>query len=142
MLSQTAEYALRAVIQLALEPDGAPIQAAELASRLRLPANYLAKTLMALGRAGVVSGTRGKGGGYQLARPASRITLADVIAPFERLEGPSWCLLGRPECSDRHPCPAHHRWKAATAQATAFYRATTIDALLTADGARSAGRGA
>jgi Rrf2 family protein len=130
MLSQTAEYALRAVIQLALEPRGAPVQASEVATRLRLPANYLGKTLLALGRAGLVTGTRGKGGGYQLARPAGEITLAEVIAPFERLEGPSWCLLGRPECSDRNPCAAHERWKAATARATAFYHQTTINELL------------
>ena len=137
MLSQTAEYAVRAVIQLALEPGGAPIQAAELARRLRLPANYLAKTLTVLGRAGLVTGTRGKGGGYVLARPAARIRVADVIAPFDRLEGPTRCLLGRRECSDRNPCTAHHRWKAAGAAATAFYRETSIADLLVEPGRKT-----
>lgn len=130
MLSQTAEYALRAALQLAQQPAGEPLQAAELASRLRLPANYLAKTLHGLARAGVLASARGKGGGFRLARPAGRIRLAEVIEPFDQLNGPTQCLLGRPECSDRHPCTAHWRWKAARQDAVDFFRATSLADLL------------
>lgn len=130
MLSQTAEYALRAALQLAQQPQGEPLRAAELASRLRLPANYLSKTLHGLARAGVLRSARGKGGGFQLARGASRIRLAEVIEPFDQLDGPRECLLGRPECSDRAPCSAHWRWQAARQEAVRFYRATSLADLL------------
>jgi Rrf2 family protein len=130
MLSQTAEYALRAALQLAQQQADEPLQAAELASRLRLPRNYLSKTLHGLARAGVLASARGKGGGFRLARPAARITLADVIAPFDQLDGPRRCLLGRAECSDRQPCVAHRRWQAARQDAVRFYRTTTLAALL------------
>ena len=130
MLSQTADYALRAALQLAQQRDGEPLQAAELASRLRLPRNYLSKTLHGLARAGVLASARGKGGGFRLARPATRITLAEVIEPFDRLDGPRQCLLGKLECSDRQPCPAHRRWQAARQEAVRFYRATTLAELL------------
>jgi Rrf2 family protein len=130
MLSQTAEYALRAALQLAQQPDGEPVQAAELAARLRIPANYLAKTLHGLTRARVLTSARGKGGGFRLARPAARITLAEVIEPFDTLDGPRLCLLGRPECSDQNPCAAHWRWQAARQDAVRFYRATSLADML------------
>ena len=134
MLSRTAEYALRAALQLAQQPAGTPLQAAELAARLRLPANYLSKTLHGMARAGVLASARGKGGGFRLARPAGRIKLAEVIEPFERLDGPRLCLLGRAECSDRSPCTAHWRWQAARQDEVRFYRATSLADLLREEG--------
>ena len=70
-----------------------------------VPADYLSKTLHGLARAGVVSSTRGKRGGFVLARAPHRITLAEVVAPFQDM-GERTCLLGRPACSDARPCPA------------------------------------
>ena len=83
MLSQTSQYALRTVLQLARLPEGARGSAGELARQMGAPANYLSKTLHQLARAGVVSSTRGKHGGFVLARAPHRITLAEVVAPFQ-----------------------------------------------------------
>ena len=79
----------------------------------------------------------GAGGQGVAQAAAARIRVADVIAPFDRLEGPTRCLLGRRECSDRNPCTAHHRWKAAGAAATAFYRETSIADLLVEPGRKT-----
>lgn len=131
MISQTAEYALRIVLAIAAQDGrGRPQGAGELARRLGLPANYTAKTLHALARAGVLASTRGKGGGFRLARPAHRIRLRDVVAPFDPIGETSVCLLGRPQCSDRAPCPAHERWKTAQAGVLEFFRGTTVADLL------------
>lgn len=129
MLSQTSQYALRTVLQLAELPRGERGSAVDLARRIGLPGNYLSKTLHQLARAGVVASTRGKHGGFVLARPAHRISLAEVVAPFQDV-GRRTCLLGRPTCSDARPCAAHGRWKAVAEQVAEFFSRTTVADLL------------
>lgn len=130
MLSQTSQYALRTVLELARLPDGERGVAVDLAHFIGIPGNYLSKTLHQLARAGVVASARGKHGGFVLARPANRITLAEVVAPFQEL-GERVCLLGRPTCSDARPCAAHAHWKQVAERVADFFSRTTVADLLT-----------
>ncbi len=130
MLSQTSQYALRTVLHLAQLPGGERGSAVDMARTIGIPGNYLSKTLHQLARGGVVASTRGKHGGFVLARPASRITLAEVVAPFQSV-GERACLLGRPTCSDARPCAAHAHWKRVAEQVAGFFSRTTIADLLT-----------
>jgi Rrf2 family protein len=130
MLSQTAEYALRAVLYLAQQSEPRPVRVGEMAQALRLPQNYLSKTLHLLARAGVLASTRGKTGGFTLAMPAERLRLFAVIAPFDRLEARRRCLLGRPQCSDRTACAAHTQWKEVADTVVTFFRETSVADLL------------
>jgi Rrf2 family protein len=125
MLSQTAEYALRAVLAIA-QHERLPVRAAQLAATLSIPANYLSKTLHQLARDGVLSSSRGKLGGFTLARPPSRIRLLDVVGSIDGLTDSRTCLLGRPVCSDQTACVAHERWKEVSDRAVAFFRETTV----------------
>ncbi len=136
MLSQTGEYALRAVVTIAEQPGGQPIGAAKLAAVLGIPQNYLSKTLHQLARSGVLESSRGKLGGFQLARPAGKIPLLDVVTPFDDLSGKRACLMGRPTCSDHNACAAHERWKAVGEQAAEFFRGTTVADLMRVGRAR------
>ena len=129
MLSQTSQYALRTVLHLARLPRGKRAAAVDLARTIGIPGNYLSKTMHQLARAGVVTSTRGKGGGFVLARAANRITLAEVVAPFQEV-GERACLLGRSTCSDARPCPAHARWKRVAEQVAGFFSRTTVADLL------------
>ncbi|MGP1273310.1 MAG: Rrf2 family transcriptional regulator [Phycisphaerales bacterium] len=79
MLSQTAEYALRATASLASCP-GRLVPTAELAERAGVPMPYLAKVLQQLAAAELIRGRRGVGGGYTLNRPLEEISLFDVIS--------------------------------------------------------------
>lgn len=83
MFSQTAEYALRAMVCLALRPEGR-VAAGLLAEETKVPSDYLAKVLQLLARARLVAGRRGVGGGYVLAREASQIRLVDVLDAVEK----------------------------------------------------------
>jgi Rrf2 family protein len=84
-LSRRADYALRAVIDLAVESASGRVQLREIAARQAVPEKYLEQLLRLLKTAGVVHATRGSRGGYQLARPASELSLLTV---FEAVEGP------------------------------------------------------
>ena len=131
MLSQTAEYALRASLYLAEHAGAGPLSVGDLAANLEVPRNYLSKTLHLLARDGVLRSTRGKNGGFWLARPAKQIPLIDIIGPFERLGERQGCVLGRPVCSDSTPCAAHDRWKEVAELTTAFFERTTLEDLIT-----------
>jgi Rrf2 family protein len=78
MISQTAEYALRAMLFLSVHRN-APSVSQEIAKATRVPAGYLSKVLQNLCRAGLVSSQRGLGGGFLLSRPAAEISVYEVI---------------------------------------------------------------
>jgi Rrf2 family iron-sulfur cluster assembly transcriptional regulator len=78
MFSQTTEYALRATTWLALTP-GRLVSTSELAERTKVPMHYLAKVLQQLATGGLVTGRRGVGGGYKLARAPEDIRLIEIV---------------------------------------------------------------
>jgi Rrf2 family protein len=138
MLSGTAEYALRAVVHIARYGRGRAMKSAELSEATEIPKNYLSKILMDLARAHVLRSTRGRNGGFALARDPSQLRLADVVAPFSDVEGRR-CLMGRPECSSADPCPVHHRWLTASQHIADFFAATTLADVLNDPAADLAG---
>ncbi len=125
MLSQTAAYALRAVLYLARQPPRQFICASRLARSLDLPHNYLSKILHQLSRAGILSSTRGPRGGFRLAVPPAELSLLDVASCFDRITG-GGCLLRRPECDAGDPCPVLDRWNAATETLESLFGETTV----------------
>jgi len=82
-VSAKTEYGLRVLIELAAQKDGMPIPARELAARQHVPARFLEQQITALRKAGLITSRRGAGGGCSLARPATRITVADAMAALE-----------------------------------------------------------
>lgn len=130
MLSQTAEYALRTVLFIAARPDDSPARVDEIAQALELPRNYLSKTLHRLARGGVLSSTRGVGGGFRLRVPPTKLPLITVVKLFDPVGEGRTCLLGRPACTDAHPCEAHAKWKGVATQLDRFFRQTTVADLL------------
>ena len=130
MISQTAEYALRAVLHLAQHADDKPVSVDAVAEALDIPRNYLSKILHTLAKDGVLTSLRGPGGGFNLSVPSDELCLLDVINPFDRLNDRRQCLLGRKECSDDTPCPAHHSWRDVSDQVTDFFSHTTIEQFL------------
>jgi Rrf2 family protein len=130
VLSHTAEYALRTVLFIAQRPGEAPASVDEIAAALSLPRNYLSKTLHRLAREGILTSTRGKGGGFRLAVAPGKLKLIRVVQLFDRIGDGRQCLLGRAVCSDAHACEAHASWKAVAAQVANFFADTTVADLL------------
>lgn len=84
-ISTRGEYGLLAVVDLALHPEEAAVQAYQIAERQHIPKQYLDQLMLTLKKAGLVASSRGRQGGYKLARPANSISLLDVVVA---LEGP------------------------------------------------------
>lgn len=127
VLSSSATYALRIVAFLAAHARDEALQGRQLARRARVPADYLAKVMRRLARAGVVVATRGVSGGYRLARPADDIRLVEVVLPFEGRRAVPGCLLhpGRP-CRDSSACSAHGAWSDVKTTHSRFLETTTV----------------
>ena len=138
MLSGTAEYALSAVVHIARQRGDAPVTANELSNALAVPRNYISKVLHELVRAGVLKSTRGKRGGFRLAVKADELPLLRVVSLFDGIGERRRCLLGRPECSERNPCPVHYRWKAVAEEIARFFNETTVADVLANDKAAEA----
>jgi Rrf2 family protein len=130
LLSQTAEYALRAVLHLAAQSDGRSVRVPELAEATGVPRNYLSKTLHQLARAGVLRSSRGPTGGFRIAGDATRLTLQQVVAPFNDAD-PRRCLMHDRPCGGARPCALHGRWAPVAQRLDAFFRTTTVADLTT-----------
>ncbi len=94
-ISAKVDYAVRAMCELAAHRADVPLKAEQIASAQEIPLSFLENILVDLRRAGFVRSLRGQVGGYRMAKPASEITIADII---RAVEGPLADVRGmRPE---------------------------------------------
>lgn len=128
MFSQTAEYALRAVVALGTHGEG-PLTTQQIAERTRVPAGYLAKVLQALGRAGLVEAQRGLRGGFVLTGSLGELTILDVLNAVDPLKRIEHCPLGL-AAHGRRLCALHRRLDEGIAMVEALFGETTIADLI------------
>jgi len=110
IVSQTAEYALRAMAWLATVPRGEPVRAADLSLSTGIPTHYLSKVLRRLVLAGLLDSQKGQGGGFTLSRPAAEIPFIDILAAVDAYPTEGRCAFGWGSCDELHPCPLHASW--------------------------------
>lgn len=129
MFSQTAEYALRAIVWLAEHVDQGPLGNQAIAEATQVPQTYSAKVMQSLVKAGLVSSRRGVGGGFVLNRPATEITVHDVVDsvdPIQRFDDCPLRLMGH----RKRRCSMHAQLNAAVEQVEQALSASTIDDLV------------
>jgi Rrf2 family protein len=127
MISQTAEYALRAIVYLADQSD-APQTTQQIAEVTRVPAGYLAKVMQGLSRSGLVRAQRGVHGGFTLAVSPKELTVLDVVQAVDPLRRIEHCPLGI--VSHQALCPLHRGLDNAVAMVEKALGASTIAELL------------
>lgn len=126
LLSRSCEYGIRAALHLAGQPPNTLVPIRTISDELGLPYAFLAKIAQALIGAGLLTSTRGPHGGVALARPASQITLEEIV---RAIDGPAVfteCVLGLPGCGNRTPCPLHEQWAVARSKAHAMFALSTL----------------
>lgn len=132
-MSEGVEWTAHACVLLAALPPGVGLPANALAEFHSLAPAYMAKHMQALARAGVVESIRGAGGGYRLARPASDITMWDIVDAIEgeepgfrcseiRQQGP--CVT--PLADFRKPCEIHAAFSKAETAWRAELKSVTV----------------
>jgi len=107
ILSQTAEYAVRAMAQLALEGDDQAVRTRDLSGPTGIPAHYLSKIMRRLVASGLLVSEKGHGGGFRFARPLARIRLMDILEAVDASPSANHCAFGWGKCNAARPCPLH-----------------------------------
>lgn len=112
MISTRGRYALRVLIDMAEHPSSGRIPLKEIAERQEISEKYLESIVKDLVKAGIIEGTRGKGGGYQLARTPDQINVYDIISLMEGTLAPVSCLeAGKTPCMRMSDCRTLLLWK-------------------------------
>jgi len=128
-LTRGTDYGIMGMVYLAMQPFDKVTLLHEIAESQEMPESYLAKVFQDLSREGLVCSRRGAKGGFCLARPASEITLLQVI---EALQGPvslNRCLDIREGCPHLDTCPVAPVLREAQAQLLETLDAATFDML-------------
>ncbi len=104
-LSSKAEYALRALLDLALHHDEGLVQISDVARRTNIPIKYLEQIMLTLKSAGILSSKRGVGGGYSLARPPEDISMGEVLSLLDGSSDSDSCVsVATNACPNQRAC--------------------------------------
>lgn len=129
-LTRKGEYAIRGIVLLARQPHGKLALLSEIAEAAEVPPTFLAKIFQNFAKLGIVNSFRGAGGGFSLAKPASAITLLEVVEAVEGPIMPNRCLTSTTECERSKTCSVHVVWRRVQEQAVSILNGVTIEDLV------------
>ena len=111
-INRQTDYAIRVVLALAQRGEGTRLSSADIQKEMLIPKAFITRIVAQLSREGLVNTFPGRDGGLMLPRPASQITLKEVVEAFE---GPillSECMQvkGEDDCPFQSNCPVRSKW--------------------------------
>ncbi|RKZ98262.1 MAG: [Fe-S]-binding protein [Gammaproteobacteria bacterium] len=124
-LTTKGRYAVTAMLDLSLNYGLGAITLADISDRQCISLSYLEQLFSRLRKQGLVSSTRGPGGGYQLSRSAEEITVLDVITAVDEKIDNTACE-GKANCHDGEPCLSHELWTSLSEQIQNYLAGITL----------------
>jgi Rrf2 family iron-sulfur cluster assembly transcriptional regulator len=128
-LTTKGRFAVTAMIDVAMHGSGGPVTLAAVSDRQRISLSYLEQLFGKLRRHGLVDSVRGPGGGYNLARPAHEVSVADIILAVDEPIDATQCG-GRENCHDDRRCMTHELWASLNSHIFSFLRSVTLAQLV------------
>lgn len=128
-LTSKGRYAVTAMLDLALHADEGPVTLAEISERQGISLSYLEQLFTRLRKQGLVSSTRGPGGGYSLSRAADLIAIAEVVTAVDEVVDATRCG-GMANCQDGKRCLTHDLWTDLSDQIYSFLSEITLGHLV------------
>lgn len=125
-ISTKGRYALRLMVDLAMNGQGGPVSLRDVAQRQGLSDKYLEQIVTPLSRAGLVRSVRGAGGGYLLTRPADGYTVGDILRPLEGDLAPVECATDAEYCEQCGSCVTLELWQEIYRAVSAVVDGTTL----------------
>lgn len=129
LYSKTCEHAIRALAYLAARPVGELCLVGEIADAEDMPRPFTSKILRDLVRAGVLTSSRGPGGGYAMARDPGEISLLEILQIIDGADHIDRCAVGLDLCNEFAPCPLHDEFKPLRDAIRAYLEGTTLAAM-------------
>lgn len=126
IFTSTTEYAIRGLVELVVREPGQRVLLDDLVLGTTLPRDFMAKVFQKLAKAGLLHSAKGRGGGFELARPAHEMTLMDVVTAVEGAQAYDRCVVGLERCNDTMPCPQHELYKPIRQRWKDYLNTTTL----------------
>ena len=128
-LTSKGRYAVTAMLDLALHANQGPVTLAAISERQGISLSYLEQLFTRLRRYGLVSSTRGPGGGYLLNGNAADIAIADVVVAVDESVNATRCG-GEENCQDGQRCLTHDLWTELSEQIFTFLNEISLAQLV------------
>ncbi len=129
-LSTKGQYAVRAIVTLSCHESGNPVTLKAISEEEGISLSYLEQLFVKLRRGDIVTSVRGPGGGYILAKPASEISVGQIIAVVEEPLNPVDCLDGDAEgCVRTNKCITQRVWQGLAGKIAEFLNSISIEDL-------------
>ena len=126
LYSKTCEHAIRALAYLAARPLGQLCLVDEIAEAEDMPRPFTSKILRDLVRAGVLTSSRGPGGGYAMARDPEEVSLLEIMQIIDGADRVDRCAVGLDLCNEYAPCPLHDKFQPLRVAIRAYLEGTTL----------------
>lgn len=130
-IARHTDYAARIVLHLACLGEGAQASIADIALHRQLPEFFVRRLIGKLVKGGILTSARGSTGGIRLARPASELTLLDLVRVMEGPIALNHCLEAGHSCPFAASCPVQSVWSEATRALETALASSTFESLAT-----------
>lgn len=125
-LSTKGRYAVTAMLDLAIHDVDGPVTLADISKCQGISLSYLEQLFSRLRKEGLVEGVRGPGGGYRLGKPASQISIANIILAVDETIDATGCS-GKEDCQDGQRCLTHKLWQDLSVRLYEFLEGITLN---------------
>ena len=126
-LLNSSKYAIRILSYIANHDEQQLCNAKELSETLIIPYKFLTKIMMKLVKADFIISIRGREGGYKLAKPASNITIIEILNHFNEFSEYEQCILGIGACNTKKKCALHDQWVKPKSMINKMFENTTLE---------------
>jgi len=126
-LLNSSKYAIRILSYIANHDEQQLCNAKELSETLIIPYKFLTKIMMKLVKADFIISIRGREGGYKLSRPASSITIIEILNYFNEYPEYEQCILGIGSCNAKNKCALHDQWVKPKSMIKKMFENTTLE---------------
>ena len=128
MFSKTCKYAINAMIYVAALPGGQERSGLkDISKAINSPEAFTAKILQQLVKSGLLHSMKGPNGGFYIHRDSQHIVLSEIVQAIDGDLIFTGCALGLEKCSEDHPCPVHHKFKAVRDHLTGMLMTTSLN---------------
>jgi Rrf2 family iron-sulfur cluster assembly transcriptional regulator len=128
-LTSKGRYAVTAMLDVALHTNAGPVPLADISARQEISLSYLEQLFARLRKHGLVNSVRGPGGGYQLGRPATEISVSEVISAVDESVDATRCQ-GKSDCQGGAKCLTHTLWSDLSTRIEDFLTHITLGELV------------
>ncbi|MFC2057408.1 RrF2 family transcriptional regulator [Campylobacterota bacterium] len=125
-LLNSSKYAIRILGYIANHEKQQLCNAKELSEALIIPYKFLTKIMMKLVKADLIISIRGREGGYKLSKPASDITITEILNNFNEFPEYEQCILGIGACDNKKKCVLHDQWVKPKKMISKMFETTTL----------------